>query len=593
VNSLSFTFMSSKQRNYPKQIRIPTTQSVLNLAKLFEKNSSKSKSAPNTPIPARKVNFPAFSLPNSPEKVTTPELSVMNRLSKAATVVSEAVGDIFGAASTVRSTSSIDWSTDIADEVLLDSFSSNKMVKADQKRKASKSPSLEKSMGEDSSAMQAQIDSHSLLLEEFKQNLLKLTADTTKELNQMANNLTRHDAEFGERLMNLETRADEHAARLVVLEDFKDKMTTEARAFFEKQMADLKKNVLDASKANLYNMAISNAEQGIYVTGINNIKRLLQLTGNWDPAMVIGELLLQCDRQIYGSKDRIIIPVAKGKTRQETNVGIIYFRSIQCKKEAAIMMKKLLGQRKAKGIGLRDLFPQEKMEEVNQLNKIGNYLRMEKVITKYKVINIGNAPVIQVIYEDGRFYTTMEQDRIDDILKIMPQDEEMEQDNQQQTSRQDDQRNNDTEQQQEQQQQRPFVPYSGGGAKAKRPNGDKDETNISGEETGGRGGGSGSRTEDGAVGGAAGGARGGGGGSRGGSSSGRNSRNASSSRGRSGSGASAGKVPAKSNSDSDKASYAQKAGTRGGLANRTKKPADSNTMLKFITTRLPGALGKN
>jgi len=175
----------------------------------------------------------------------------MNRLSKAATVVSEAVGDIFGAASTVRSTSSIDWSTDIADEVLLDSFNSNKMVKSDQKRKASKSPSLEKSMGEDSSAMQAQIDSHSLLLEEFKQNLLKLTADTTTELNQMANNLTRHDAEFGERLMNLETRTDEHAARLVVLEDFKDKMTTEARAFFEKQMADLKKNVLDANKANL------------------------------------------------------------------------------------------------------------------------------------------------------------------------------------------------------------------------------------------------------------------------------------------------------------------------------------------------------
>jgi len=252
------------------------------------------------------------------------------------------------------------------------------------------------------------------------------------------------------------------------------------------------------------------------------------------------------------------------------------------------MMKKLLGHKKAKGIGLRDLFPQEKMAEVNQLNKIGNYLRMEKVITKYKVINIGNAPVIQVIYEDGRFYTTMEQDRIDDILKIMPEDEEMDQDSQQQGGRQDDQQNNDKEQQ-----QRPLVLYSGGGAKAKRPTGGKDETeDIRGEEIGGRGGSSGTRNEDGAVGGAVGGA-GGSGGGRGGRSSGKSSRNASSSRGRSGSGASAGKIPAKSNSDSDKVSYAQKAGTRGGLANRTKKPADSNTMLKFITSRLPGASGKN
>jgi len=120
----------------------------------------------------------------------------MNRISKAASAVSEAVGDIFGAASSVRSVS-VDWSTDIADEVLLDSIDNISMVKSDQKRKASKSPSLEKSMSEDTAAMQAQIDSHSLLLEEFKQNLLKVTTDTRTELNQMATSLALHDAEFG------------------------------------------------------------------------------------------------------------------------------------------------------------------------------------------------------------------------------------------------------------------------------------------------------------------------------------------------------------------------------------------------------------
>jgi len=254
------------------------------------------------------------------------------------------------------------------------------------------------------------------------------------------------------------------------------------------------------------------------------------------------------------------------------------------------MMKKFLGHKKAKGIGLRDLFPQEKMAEVNQLNKIGNFLRMEKVITKYRVINIGNAPVIQVIYEDGKFYTTMEQEKIDEILKIMPEDDEMEQDSQQQSSQQDSQQN-DTEQQQ----QAPLVLYSGGGAKLKKPTSNNETGDIRGEETGGRGGSSrsGSGQEEGAVGGAFGGAGGGGsGGGRGGRSSGKSSRNASSSRGRSGSGASSGKKPEKSNSDSDKASYAQKAATRGGLANRTKKPEESRIMRMFLARKL-GASGKD
>jgi len=257
------------------------------------------------------------------------------------------------------------------------------------------------------------------------------------------------------------------------------------------------------------------------------------------------------------------------------------------------MMKKFLGHKKAKGIGLRDLFPQEKMAEVNQLNKIGNFLRMEKVITKYRVINIGNAPVIQVIYEDGKFYTTMDQEKIDEILKIMPEDDEMEQDSQQQGSQQDsqqqgsqqDSQQNDTEQQQ----QAPLVLYSGGGAKPKKPTSNNETGDIRGEETGGRGGSSrsGSGQQEGAVGGAVGGASGGG---RGGRTSGKSSRNASSSRGRSGSGASSGKKP--DNSDSDKASYAQKAATRGGLANRTKKPEESRIMKMFLARKL-GASGKD
>jgi len=438
------------------------------LAKLFEKNSNKSKSAPNTPTLVRKVN-PIFSLPNSPEKVTLPATSVMNRLSKVASAVSEAVGDVFGAATSTSV--SEDWSTDIADEVLLESMGYG-TGKAEQKRKASKSPSLDKSINEDTvEKMQAQIDSHSLLLEELKQNLAKEAAETGSELNQMATSLATHDADLGQRMPDLENR-------VVILEDFKEKMTTDAwQTFFEKQMTDIKKIVLDASKANLYNMAVSNAEQGIYITGIDNIKRLFQLTGNWDPAMVIGELLLQCDRQIYGGKDRIIIPVPKGKIRAEAKTGIVYFRSIQTKKEAAIMIKQLLSHRKARGIGLRDLFPQEKMEEVNQLNKMGNYLRLEKVISRYRVININNAPVIQVIYEDGKFYTTMEQDKIEEELKVMPQDDEvMEQEDSQQTSGSNE----------EQQQQQHTIAHSGGGARPKQTIGNSNDgagNNISGEET--------------------------------------------------------------------------------------------------------------
>jgi len=441
--------MNSKSKfKFPKQIRLPTTQSVRDLAKLFDSKVNKtslytSKSTPTTPTFPRRSSKTSISLPNSPDKVSQ---SGMKKITRAAAALGDAVSDVFGATSAIAGAGaaansiSEDWSSEIADEVLLDSLEMGRgKGKADQKRKASKSPSATSNMEDERiDQVKADVESHKLLIAEIQQKLVALTESTQESVAHLTNGLTRTDQQVTERMNQVEEMYSFHEERIGVLEEFKTKMTEESRNFFEEQMRELKKAVLNTNGAALYGMAANNCEQGLYIAGIDNIKKLLKLSGNWDPAMVVGELLLQCDRQIYGSRDRILIPIQKGKQRRDGNTAIIYFRSIQAKKEAAIFLKKKLMSLGARGINIRDLFPAERMEEVNQLTRLGHLMKREKVILKFRVINVNNAPVIQIMESGSKQYKALTPEQVEEGLKKLPaHDEQMDQEySEEQNSRQ-------------------------------------------------------------------------------------------------------------------------------------------------------------
>jgi hypothetical protein len=55
----------------------------------------------------------------------------------------------------------------------------------------------------------------------------------------------------------------------------------------------------------------------------------------------------------------------------DTKSAMIFFTSVQTKREAEVKIKKMLGQMAAKGVMVRDLFLAERKNEVRGPNKVG------------------------------------------------------------------------------------------------------------------------------------------------------------------------------------------------------------------------------
>jgi len=121
----------------------------------------------------------------------------------------------------------------------------------------------------------------------------------------------------------------------------------------------------------------------------------------------------------WSQRDRVVIPVARGKNRASAPSAIVYFRDPQIKREVTGWVKRLLLSLKARNVSVRDLFPGEKLEEVSQLTKMGFHMKNTGRISRFRIVNIRNKPVIQVTKGNSYYYVSLTDEEIKQGLEEM------------------------------------------------------------------------------------------------------------------------------------------------------------------------------
>jgi len=178
-------------------------------------------------------------------------------------------------------------------------------------------------------------------------------------------------------------------------------------------------------------LAEKSAECGIFISGIQALRVGFRLAPNSDPATVVRMLLANSRGFVengggghnmvtaWSQRDRVVIPVARGKNRASAPSAIVYFRDPQIKREVTGWVKRLLLSLKARNVSVRDLFPGEKLEEVSQLTKLGFHMKNMGRISRFRIVNIRNKPVIQVTKGNSYYYVSLTEEEIKQGLEEM------------------------------------------------------------------------------------------------------------------------------------------------------------------------------
>ena len=156
-----------------------------------------------------------------------------------------------------------------------------------------------------------------------------------------------------------------------------------------KNMLRIMQNAMEEMKGGENLPVNSRSGLGIYIAGLDNLKKEMKLHREEDPAEAIKMLLGAVT--VYYFFDRIII-TDKNAQMQDAKSAIVYFGSLQQKRQAEYNIRRELGKMRARGVMIRDLFPLERMEEVRELNKKGYDMKSSGEVMRYRIINRRDVP---------------------------------------------------------------------------------------------------------------------------------------------------------------------------------------------------------
>ena len=215
--------------------------------------------------------------------------------------------------------------------------------------------------------------------------------------------------EQGEHIISLSDQMDEMRAALAQMErDMKANIAKEV-AEAMKPHTERAARLQEEAKVSASGRPETPAEMGLFLTGVG---RLAALSGRHyaDPVEAVRDLLMEAEQWWF--HDRIVLPLGRNKTRKDAVSAIVYFRSIQQRKAAVVAIKRVLGRYKMIGVGLRDLFPAEAMAEVGYLHRAGLAMREAGLVTRFRVVNIRDKPVLQANKDGGSYRNIQEKEYI-------------------------------------------------------------------------------------------------------------------------------------------------------------------------------------
>jgi hypothetical protein len=221
-------------------------------------------------------------------------------------------------------------------------------------------------------------------------NAVSLVKDTQEQLSQFMTDVAGENEHLRETIRQLEENFQklETAGVHKITEDAKQTLT---------QLENIQASIKDQMERRTLSATTPGggtpSELGVYIVGLTKYRSSSNLSPNMDPAEVVKHML-EYARCKYGL-DRIVVITPKDKTRKDANSAIVYFTNLYHRRDSVALMKKMLAYHKTSGIGLRDLFPTEKLMEVRELTQIGIAMKNAKKVDRFRVVNIKDKPVLQ------------------------------------------------------------------------------------------------------------------------------------------------------------------------------------------------------
>lgn len=142
------------------------------------------------------------------------------------------------------------------------------------------------------------------------------------------------------------------------------------------------------------------SENGIFITGIPILRQLVQRPTE-DISDVIHNTLSAVGAAPYYLK--IIAVHSKGQARKDSTQAIVYFQSTYHKRWALGELRKKMAATSTRGVGFRDLFDKDHIEQSKKLTHIGFHLRRCSQIQQFRVCNISGSPTLLTSGGGGRY----------------------------------------------------------------------------------------------------------------------------------------------------------------------------------------------
>ena len=144
-------------------------------------------------------------------------------------------------------------------------------------------------------------------------------------------------------------------------------------------------------------------ETGIFVSGVQELKRHFKMDPLTDPLKVAEKLMgkIGCYHTI--NKINLADNAVNPSTRHKTRAVIIYLNSVYHKRQAAVRLKNFLDTEKLRAT-VSDVFPAQETERANALNRFALKQRQEKPQTRTRVVNINGTAILQHAEGKGQPY---------------------------------------------------------------------------------------------------------------------------------------------------------------------------------------------
>jgi len=191
------------------------------------------------------------------------------------------------------------------------------------------------------------------------------------------------------------------------------KKIEEIRENFDKQIREAVKQVVEKESVVLektkFKKSVAN---GIFFTGLDVIAKREKMQG--DITAVVHNILHKVGSAPYYTDVIAVHP--KTSPRSSAKNAIIYFQSVYHKNHAAAQIRMMLFREKYVKIGIRDLFNPADVPRSKDLTAKGFELKRRDVISKFRVSNLEDTPVMLVAKRGGA-YEKVTDVQVEEMLK--------------------------------------------------------------------------------------------------------------------------------------------------------------------------------